>query len=515
MARLSGFAAYVPLCGAALVLFLIIHEIALRHRNERVFWFRRIVLLAMGLYLSAALALVAPHVNGFYGPIDGINLNLIPFHRFFAGSCDPMSCLWEILLFTPFGVLSVLSSYRCRKLSVTLLIGMGVSVAFEALQLLGAGSADIDDVILNTVGTLCGFLLGKLVLSAVPGLRNKVGVQIRIDNKLYRKRNDTTGITMLTAFILIAVILSGLSAKPGNKWKPTTEAAEIPTPSAPPPQADITEDSVPVDNQVHISADLEAKNAYLWDLSANSVLYNKECDEQIAPASTVKLLTALTALEFCGEDDQVLVGQEIRLIAEDASRAWLNPGNRLTVRQLLDAMLLPSGNDAAYALAVFSGRRISDNNELSIDKALDVFREAMNEKAAALGAVHSYFLSPDGYDTAGQYTTARDLALIAKHFVGNDTLRTIAESYRISDVWLSGQAVTYYNSNELINPGSSYYFEYATGLKTGKSDAAGGCLVSCADIGGHTYLCVVMGSTTEGRWKDSLNLYHAVGETAG
>ncbi|MEL7655260.1 MAG: serine hydrolase, partial [Bacillota bacterium] len=252
------------------------------------------------------------------------------------------------------------------------------------------------------------------------------------------------------------------------------------------------------------------RNAYLWDISSNTILYEKESEQRIAPASTAKMLTALTALEYCDEDDQVLVGREVRLIAEDASRAWLNPGDELTVRQLLDALLLPSGNDAAYTLAVYAGRKICGDDNASIEEALAVFVEAMNEKAAEAGAADSNFTSPDGYDSSDQYTTARDLACIAKGFWETSILRDITGSFSISDTWLSGQKVTYYNTNELINPGSQYYYEYAAGLKTGKSVAAGCCLVSAAYIKNKLYLCVVMGSTDEGRWADSLALYNAI-----
>jgi len=131
----------------------------------------------------------------------------------------------------------------------------------------------------------------------------------------------------------------------------------------------------------------------------------------------------------------------------------------------------------------------------------------MNKKAAEVGAADSNFTSPDGYDDSGQYTTAHDLACIAKEFWESRLLRDIAGSYSIADTWPSGHEVTYNNTNELINPDSQYYYENAVGLKTGKSVAAGCCLVSAAYIGDKLYLCVVMGSTEEGRWTDSLALY--------
>ena len=265
-----------------------------------------------------------------------------------------------------------------------------------------------------------------------------------------------------------------------------------------------------VSETCEVSAEIEAKYAYLLELDTNTVLYAKESETQTAPASTAKMLTALTVLEYCGEDDSVTLGEEIQLIAEDASRAWLSVGSELTVRQLLVALLLPSGNDAAYALAVYTGRILVGSDAASAEEAIAAFVEAMNTKAAEIGAVDSHFLVPDGYDTEGQYTTARDLALIAAEFLNYDTLREIAGSYRISNVWLSGEDVTYYNTNELLNPDSPYYYEQATGLKTGRSVEAGSCLISCASIDGRQYICVVMGSTDEARWSDSIALFDAV-----
>lgn len=197
------------------------------------------------------------------------------------------------------------------------------------------------------------------------------------------------------------------------------------------------------------------------------------------------------------------------MIASDASRAWVTPGSRLTVSQLLDALLLPSGNDAAYALAVFTAKKIADNDSLTADDAVAVFVQAMNEKAIAIRAEHSHFLTPDGYDREGQYTTAHDLAIIAREVVNNKLLREITSSNQISDTWLSGQRAALTNTNELINPSSPYYYTAATGLKTGKSEAAGKCLVSSAKINGDLYICVVMGSSEAGRWQDSIDLYEA------
>ena len=217
------------------------------------------------------------------------------------------------------------------------------------------------------------------------------------------------------------------------------------------------------------------------------MLYQKNSEDRTAPASTAKLLTALTALKYCELDEAVTVGEEIGYMAEDASRSWLYEGNRLTVEQLLVALLLPSGNDAAYVLARHTGAKIAGAPETSMQKSIDTFVGAMNELAKSVGAVSSNFITPDGYDAEGQYTTAFDLAQIAKACLADETLMRIVGSYKMYQTWLDGREVTYRNSNELINPESDFYYSNAIGMKTGSSSQAGACLVSAAVIGGITY----------------------------
>lgn len=158
------------------------------------------------------------------------------------------------------------------------------------------------------------------------------------------------------------------------------------------PQGDVN--SAYTEDIESISVDIMATNAYVVNVGTNSVLYQKNSDEHIAPASTAKILTALTALDYCSLDDTITVGSEIDLIASDSSTAGLNYGDRLTVKQLLVAMLLPSGNDAAYTLAVSAGKRIAGDDGLGAQQAVDVFVDAMNQKAKEIGTASSNFETP-------------------------------------------------------------------------------------------------------------------------
>ena len=250
-----------------------------------------------------------------------------------------------------------------------------------------------------------------------------------------------------------------------------------------------------------------APNAYVLDAQTGNVIYDKNGENPIAPASTAKMLTALTVLEYCLPEEVVAVGSELDKVPADSSRAWLQYNDRMTVRQLIEALLLPSGNDAAYTAAVYAGQKIS-GEQISIDEAVQVFMEAMNTKATEAGAVSSYFVRPDGYDIEGQYTTAKDLALIGKKFLENPILMEISGIYSVRETFENGKNMTFTNTNELINPKSTYYYSPAIGIKTGNSANAGSGLVSAAVINNTTYICVVMGGTPDGRYQDSLNVFY-------
>lgn len=266
----------------------------------------------------------------------------------------------------------------------------------------------------------------------------------------------------------------------------------------------------PVNSVDSISVDVAAKNIVVMNADTNTLLYQKNSTDKIAPASTAKLITALTVLDYCSPDDEMTVGTEIELMHEDSSRAWLNQGDILTTKQLLIALLLPSGNDAAYTLAVNAGKRIAEDSNLTNAQSVDVFMDKVNEKAQMLGLENSNFLAPDGYDTEGQHTTAYDLTIIAKACLDNPYISEIVSSYTSYQKWVSGREVTYNNSNELLNPNSRYYYSEAIGLKTGASTLAGNCLVSAAVINGKTYICVMMGSTADDRFTDSITIYEKI-----
>lgn len=251
---------------------------------------------------------------------------------------------------------------------------------------------------------------------------------------------------------------------------------------------------------------VDAKAAILIDARSGKVLYHKNALEPIFPASTAKLLTALVALDWCKISEIVKVGNEVNLIPSDSSRAGLRAGDRLKVYNLLEAMLLPSGNDAAYAMAVYTGRKSLGDNKAEEMSAIREFTRLMNDKARKLGAENSCFVSPDGYDAIGQYSTAYDMALIGLNALKNDTITQIASERTVTVKMVNGRTLPLWNTNALINKDSIWYESHVIGLKTGTTGLAGRCLISAAQTDKGLVLSVVMHSSSEGRWRDSIKL---------
>ncbi len=252
--------------------------------------------------------------------------------------------------------------------------------------------------------------------------------------------------------------------------------------------------------------DIDAKCAILMEATTGKILYHKNATERVYPASTTKLMTAIVALDICNPTDEIKVGDEVTRMAIDSTRAYLEKGERLTLAMLLEGLLLPSGNDAAYVVATHVGRVSKKNMSLSIDDAINEFLRLMNEKAKELNLIDTHFTTPDGYDDDEQYTTAYDMAVIGKEALEHELICSIVKKIRTRNVFLSGEDVTWNSSNKLIQNGSGVYYKYAIGLKTGSSSLAGRCLVSAAEKDDRKVISVIMNSTSTGRWEDSLSL---------
>ena len=251
---------------------------------------------------------------------------------------------------------------------------------------------------------------------------------------------------------------------------------------------------------------LDARAAILFDVNTKEVLYYKNPVAAVFPASTAKLLTALVVLDWCREDEEVTIGNEIRMIAPDSTRAYIAEGQVLTVRNLLEGMLIPSGNDAAYALATYVGRKSLKREGASELEAVEEFVRLMNVEAKNIGTINSCFKTPDGYDAIGQYTTAYDMGLIGLAAAENSTILKITKMSNSRNVFVSGEDITWESTNALIDRYGGRYYSYCIGLKTGTSTMAGRCLISVGKKDGKEVICVIMDSTVQGRWDDTVKL---------
>ena len=252
--------------------------------------------------------------------------------------------------------------------------------------------------------------------------------------------------------------------------------------------------------------DIKAESAILFDVKTGKVIYYKDPVTPVFPASTSKLLTALVALDWCIEEEEVTAGDELDLVATDSTLAKLKKGQRLTIRNLLEGMLVPSGNDAAYVMAAYVGRKSLNNENASLKDAIPEFVKLMNNKAQSLGAVNSSFKTPDGYDAIGQYTTAFDMGLIGMAAADSAVLIEVCNKSKARNVFIDGRDVTWSNTNSLIVKESGRYYPYCLGLKTGTSTMAGRCLISVAKKDDREVVSVVMNSDAAGRWEDSTTL---------
>ena len=231
---------------------------------------------------------------------------------------------------------------------------------------------------------------------------------------------------------------------------------------------------------------IEAKAAVLMNAQTGKTLWAQNQDLPLPPASTVKILTALVVLDHSRTNDLVTIPAEaVRVFG---SNTKLRAGEKLTAGDLLHAMMLASGNDAAMALTLHTAPTV------------DNFVERMNQKAHRMGAVRSRFVNPTGMPHPQQLTTAQDLALITKAALQNSEFRKIVSSSTYPWTSRAWQG-TIKNSNQLL---SSY--DGAIGVKTGNTREAGYCLVAAAQRDGQTYIAVVLKSQEKAVWRDAMQL---------
>lgn len=225
-----------------------------------------------------------------------------------------------------------------------------------------------------------------------------------------------------------------------------------------------------------------AASAILMEADSGRVLYEQNADEPRLIASITKLMTALVALESGKSLDDVVTIQEEDTRTE-GSALYLKPEERVKLKTLLYGLLLHSGNDAALAIARFCGGSVED------------FVAGMNAKAQALGMTNSHFANPNGLNDQGHYSSARDMALLARACLENEYLAQMVSTRTIT---LEGRTFT--NHNKLL-----WRYEGCVGMKTGFTERAGRTLVSAAQREGMTLIAVTLNDPDD--WADHAALF--------
>ena len=221
---------------------------------------------------------------------------------------------------------------------------------------------------------------------------------------------------------------------------------------------------------------VSAQHAILMDGQTGRILYEKGADERSLIASTTKIMTALIICEQCNVLDRMRIPKEA--VGIEGSSMYLREGEVLTLQELLYGLMLSSGNDAAVALAIYCGGTVEG------------FAQLMNDKARQLGMKDTHFENPNGLDSPGHYSTARDLAVLAAYAMENPIF---AKTVSAKTVSIGNRSLR--NHNKLL-----WQVKGADGVKTGFTKAAGRILVSSAVRNGRRLICVTINAPDD--WND-------------
>ena len=500
----------------------------------------KILLVMLAMYLAHLFYVIMSPTYFFRRfAFSAERLNLVPFRALREWLAHPFNFFGNIILFLPVGFFEVLlhpGFPRKRQILRSVAVSAGLSLILEFAQFFNYRVPDIDDIILDTIGGFIGCLL-CILLQKTGFDRTRVGrVLLPRIPRSWRGHMRLARFCILLAvslevFLFTANYIATIPRPEVRENEAPRAAANLPFATAAPavPVPVVTPDVVVTPEPVvpavmetavpssaplaydTLNLALEARNVLLVRLSPDGgsaeIIYAVGSNELIYPASTIKLLTALTVLDIAKPEEKVRLGTEIYIPPLDASRAGLEYGMTLTVRDLLEGLLLPSGADAAYALGVYCGRKLENNSQLSYNESVASFIAAMNRKAEALGAWNTTVKNVVGLDDSAQRTTAEDILRIAKVFLDQPVLAEIcglAESRIASE---EGKIVSLSNTNKMLHPESVYFNGRIKGVKTGTTSRAGNCLVSVFTVGDYRYLCVVMHSSYDGKFRDTQALY--------
>lgn len=236
--------------------------------------------------------------------------------------------------------------------------------------------------------------------------------------------------------------------------------------------------------------DISAPNLLLADIKSGRILYGRNIEEKIYPASITKLMTALLVVEHCELDEIVTISENaVKSVPSGYVNAKLQVDEKLTVENLLNAMLIPSANDAANALGEYVGGSIES------------FATMMNTRARELGCIETNFSNPSGLHEENHYTTTKDLLKISNKAINNSIIKkiisktsyTLPSSNKYSKTDRVLKTTNYLKQKEL----SKYYYEYCIGAKTGYTGEAKNCVVEFASKNNVDLVAIVLGEDSK------------------
>lgn len=229
-----------------------------------------------------------------------------------------------------------------------------------------------------------------------------------------------------------------------------------------------------------------AKFVAVYNVTKGEFMYVKDAGVKSYPASMTKLITGMLAEKYLSPDEKIIVGEEINMVKPHSSLAYLYVSEELPLETVLDAMLLPSGNDAAYVIGINVGRKLLGDENASLEDCLQAFCDEANRFVRSLGCKHTHITCPDGFHDDDHYSTAGDFAIISAEVVKNYPLiKKVCAKVKAKD----GYKLEYKNSNNLLSE-----YSYVNGLKTGTTNEAGYCIAISAHAENTDIVIIIMNS---------------------
>ena len=259
----------------------------------------------------------------------------------------------------------------------------------------------------------------------------------------------------------------------------------------------------PIEEKNENILNIYSESAILIEAKTGKILYDKDIYARKYPASTTKILTAIIAIENCDLEEKAIASHSaIFSVKSGYSIANIQEGESFTIRELLEVLMLQSANEAANVIAEH------------ISGSVDEFAKLMNQKAKEIGCLDSNFVNANGAHNENHYSTAYDLAMIAKYCMQNQTFRELAVKQECSlpTTEIFGEERVFKNTNSLMQQNSRYYYPYCNGIKTGFTTPAKNCLIASSNKNGFELISVILHaeSTEEGlsaRYVDTINLF--------